>query len=72
MRSFQGSLRATLRSTDRAIACYAGEFVAYNYARLPRRFARRPEWNGLTPYEARVSKLKDSDIPRNTLLRITP
>ena len=53
MRTLAGGIRANLIGVDYKLACYAGEFIAYLWNLIPRRFARLSQANGLSPKEVR-------------------
>ena len=59
MRTFGNGLRAILIYVDRRLWCYAGEFLAFCWNRVPRDYSRAPKYNGKTPIQA--VKMRDPE-----------
>ena len=54
MRTLGEALRANLNGVDKRLYCYAAQYIAWTWNRTPRTtYSRSPEYNGLTPFEAR-------------------
>ena len=53
MGSFGSNLRTVLVGVDPLLRCYAGEFLAYVWSRISRKYSRASSFDGLAPLQAR-------------------
>ncbi|CAD7943975.1 unnamed protein product [Amoebophrya sp. A120] len=64
MQSLGTNLRAVLCGADHRLHCYAGEYIAAVWNRIARKeYKRAPEYNGMSPLQAR---LRRTDPKRNS------
>ena len=57
MRTLATNVRACLVGVDHALWCFAAEYVAWTWNRIPRpRYARAPRLNGLAPEDVRIAR----------------